>query len=95
MTLYSGACVLVDTNTSTGIHYIEMVTLYSGVIVLVEILILIPVYSWYPVLLLIVHQAPPDKIGDIMITFGLRRQRECRSQYVHRLGDSYQGWVPE
>ena len=31
MTLYSGAFafVLVDTNTSTGIHYIEMMTLYS------------------------------------------------------------------
>ncbi len=56
MTLYSGAFVLVDTNTSTGIHYIEMVTLYSGVFVLVEILILLPVYSWHPVLLLIVYQ---------------------------------------
>ena len=54
MTLYSGAFVLVDTNTSTGIHYIEMVTLYSGMFVLVEILILIPVHSWHPVLLLIV-----------------------------------------
>ena len=54
MTLYSGAFVLVDTNTSTGIHYIEMMTLYSGVFVLVEILILIPVHSWHPVLLLIV-----------------------------------------
>ena len=54
MTLYSGTFVLVDTNTSTGIHYIEMVTLYSGMFVLVEILILIPVHSWHPVLLLIV-----------------------------------------
>ena len=54
MTLYSGAFVLVDTNTSTGIHYIEMMTLYSGMFVLVEILILIPVHSWHPVLLLIV-----------------------------------------
>ena len=54
MTLYSGAFVLVDTSTSTGIHYIEMVTLYSGMFVLVEILILIPVHSWHPVLLLIV-----------------------------------------
>ena len=54
MTLYSGAFVLVDTNTSTGIHYIEMVTLCSGMFVLVEILILIPVHSWHPVLLLIV-----------------------------------------
>ncbi len=56
MTLYSGAFVLVDTSTSTGIHYIEMVTLYSGMFVLVEILILIliPVRSWHPVLLLIV-----------------------------------------
>ena len=36
VTLYSGAFVLVDTNTSTGIHYIEMMTLYSGVFVLVD-----------------------------------------------------------
>ena len=54
MTLYSGAFVLVDTNTSTGIHFIEMMTLYGGMFVLVEILILIPVHSWRPVLLLIV-----------------------------------------
>ena len=54
MTLYSGAFVLVDTNTSTGIHFIEMMTLYGGMFVLVEILILIPVHSWHPVLLLIV-----------------------------------------
>ncbi len=45
MTLYSGAFVLVDTNTSTGMHFIEMVTLYGGMFVLVEILILIPVHS--------------------------------------------------
>ena len=56
MTLYSGAFVLVDTNTSTGIHYIEMMTLYDGAFVLVDILILIPVYSWHPVLLLMVYQ---------------------------------------
>ena len=60
VTLYSGVFVLVDTNTSIGIHFIEMVTLYGGMFVLVEveveILILIPVHSWHPVLLFIVCQ---------------------------------------
>ncbi len=88
VTLYSGAFVLVDTNTSTGIHYIEMMTLYSGVFVLVDT-------NTNTGIQLASCQAPPDKSGDRRIRFVHRRQRECHSQYPHRLEDSYQGWVPE
>ncbi len=91
--MYSGAIVLVDTNTSTGIHYnyIEMMTLYSGVFVLIDtntntgIQYTVGIQSCC---LLYVKLPPraPDKSGDIRITYVLRRQRELPSAISHQGG---------